>query len=126
MQGDSWLLDVAEPVLGGRLIDAAFEILHVTALQRSSTLPVEARGMATSTLPYWYCGLQVQKTCPHASACLTCPVFLTGQEILAGPEIVSELRENRSRTLTLKSRSGRTHPGGPEEPKAKLDKIDHK
>ena len=24
----------------------------------------------------------MQKTCPHANACLTCPVFLTGPEFL--------------------------------------------
>jgi hypothetical protein len=37
----------------------------------------------------------VQKSCPHANACLTCPVFLTG------PEFLPELREQRTRTLTL-------------------------
>ena len=43
----------------------------------------------------WYCGLPVQKSCPHANACLTCPVFLTG------PEFLPELRAHRGRTLTL-------------------------
>ncbi|MDT3446702.1 site-specific integrase [Pseudofrankia sp. BMG5.37] len=52
-------------------------------------------GMATQTLPHGYCGLPVQKSCPHANACLTCPVFLTG------PEFLPELREHRGRTLTL-------------------------
>ncbi|TGB09642.1 site-specific integrase [Streptomyces sp. MZ04] len=52
-------------------------------------------GIATQTLPNGYCGLPVQKTCPHANACLTCPVFLTG------PEFLPELREQRTRTLTL-------------------------
>jgi integrase len=52
-------------------------------------------GMATQTLPNGYCGLPVQKSCPHANACLTCPVFLTG------PEFLPELREHRGRTLTL-------------------------
>ncbi|HZS21003.1 MAG TPA: tyrosine-type recombinase/integrase [Pseudonocardiaceae bacterium] len=52
-------------------------------------------GIATQTLPHGYCGLPVQKTCPHANACLTCPVFLTG------PEFLPELREHRGRTLTL-------------------------
>jgi hypothetical protein len=37
----------------------------------------------------------VQKSCPHANACLTCPVFLTG------PEFLPELREHRGRPLTL-------------------------
>ena len=52
-------------------------------------------GMATQTLSNGYCGLPVQKSCPHANACLTCPVFLTG------PEFLPELREQRTRTLTL-------------------------
>jgi integrase len=52
-------------------------------------------GMATQTLPNGYCGLPIQKSCPHANACLTCPVFLSG------PEFLPELREQRHRTLTL-------------------------
>ena len=52
-------------------------------------------GMATQTLPQGCCGLPVNKSCPHANACLTCPVFLTG------PEFLPELREHRGRTLTL-------------------------
>jgi len=52
-------------------------------------------GLATQTLPHGYCGLPVQKSCPHANACLTCPVFLTG------PEFLPELHEHRGRTLTL-------------------------
>jgi hypothetical protein len=52
-------------------------------------------GIATQTLPNGYCGLPVQKSCPHANACLTCPVFLTG------PEFLPELRAQRQRTLTL-------------------------
>jgi hypothetical protein len=62
-------------------------------------------GLATQTLPNGYCGLPVQKSCPHANACLTCPVFLTG------PEFLPELREHRGRTLTLidsASASGQT------------------
>ena len=52
-------------------------------------------GMATQTLSNGYCGLPIQKSCPHANACLTCPVFITG------PEFLPELREQRHRTLTL-------------------------
>ncbi|HXZ73457.1 MAG TPA: tyrosine-type recombinase/integrase, partial [Streptosporangiaceae bacterium] len=52
-------------------------------------------GLATQTLPNGYCGLPIQKSCPHANACLTCPVFLSGREFLP------ELREQRHRTLTL-------------------------
>lgn len=52
-------------------------------------------GIATQTLPNGYCGLPVQKSCPHANACLTCPVFLTG------PEFLPELHDQRRRTLAL-------------------------
>ena len=52
-------------------------------------------GIATQTLPNGYCGIPVQRRCPHANACLTCPVFITG------PEFLPELREQRQRTLTL-------------------------
>jgi integrase len=52
-------------------------------------------GIATQTLPHGYCGLPVQKSCPHANACLTCPMFLTG------PQFLPELRQHRGRTLTL-------------------------
>ena len=31
----------------------------------------------TEALPNGYCGLPVQKACPHANACVTCPMFLT-------------------------------------------------
>ena len=51
--------------------------------------------LATQALPHGYCGLPVQKNCPHANACLTCPVFLTG------PEFLPELCEHRGRTHTL-------------------------
>ena len=52
-------------------------------------------GIATQTLPSGYCGLPIQKRCPHANACLTCPVLITG------PEFLPELRQQRQRTLTL-------------------------
>ncbi len=52
-------------------------------------------GIATQTLPNGYCGLPIQKSCPHANACLTCPVFITG------PEFLPELRQQHQRTLTL-------------------------
>lgn len=38
---------------------------------------------------------QTLRTCPHANASLTCPVFVTG------PEFLPELREQHTRTLTL-------------------------
>jgi len=37
-------------------------------------------GRITQALPNGYCGLPVQKTCPHANACLTCPMFITTAE----------------------------------------------
>ena len=39
-------------------------------------------GMATQTLPNGWCGLPIQKRCPHANACLTCPMFVTTAEFL--------------------------------------------
>ena len=39
-------------------------------------------GRATQALPNGYCGLPVQKTCPHANACLTCPMFITTADFL--------------------------------------------
>jgi integrase len=37
---------------------------------------------ATQALPNGYCQLPVVKTCPHANACLTCPMFVTTPEFL--------------------------------------------
>src|SRR5260370_24814729 len=37
---------------------------------------------ATQALPNGHCQLPVVKTCPHANACLTCPMFLTTAEFL--------------------------------------------
>ena len=39
-------------------------------------------GRATQALPNGFCGLPIQKTCPHANSCLTCPMFLTTAEFL--------------------------------------------
>ena len=39
-------------------------------------------GRATQALPNGFCGLPVQRACPHANACLTCPMFLTTVEFL--------------------------------------------
>ncbi|WP_255345488.1 tyrosine-type recombinase/integrase [Streptomyces chartreusis] len=39
-------------------------------------------GRATQALPNGYCSLPVVKTCPHANACLTCPMFITTQDFL--------------------------------------------
>lgn len=40
-------------------------------------------GRATQALPNGYCGLPVVQTCPHANACLTCPMFITTAEFLS-------------------------------------------
>jgi integrase len=37
---------------------------------------------ATMTLPNGFCGLPLQKKCPHANACLDCPVFVTTADFL--------------------------------------------
>lgn len=39
-------------------------------------------GRATQALPNGFCSLPVQKACPHANVCLTCPMFLTTAEFL--------------------------------------------
>lgn len=39
-------------------------------------------GRATQALPNGFCGLPVQKSCPHANACLTCPMFITTSQFL--------------------------------------------
>ncbi len=39
-------------------------------------------GRATQALPNGYCSLPLAKTCPHANACLTCPMFVTTAEFL--------------------------------------------
>lgn len=52
-------------------------------------------GRATQALPNGYCGLPVVKTCPHANACLTCPMFLTT------PEFLPQHRAQRHQVLQL-------------------------
>jgi integrase len=37
---------------------------------------------ATQALPNGYCGLPLAQSCPHANACLACPMFLTTAEFL--------------------------------------------
>jgi hypothetical protein len=52
-------------------------------------------GRATQALPNGYCGLPLQKSCPHATACLTCPMFLTT------PEFLPQHREHRRQVLQI-------------------------
>ena len=50
---------------------------------------------ATQALPNGYCGLPVQRTCPHANACLTCPMFISTAEFLP------QHRQQRQQTLQI-------------------------
>ncbi|WP_232626939.1 hypothetical protein [Streptomyces alfalfae] len=59
------------------------------AKQRLSRVP--------QALPNDYCGLPVQKTCPHADTCLTCPMFVTT------PEFLPQHREQRQQLLQIVS-----------------------
>jgi len=52
-------------------------------------------GRVTQALPNGYCGLPVVKTCPHANACLTCPMFITTAEFLP------QHRAHRQQTLQI-------------------------
>ncbi|WP_231391750.1 tyrosine-type recombinase/integrase [Arthrobacter sp. 35W] len=52
-------------------------------------------GRATQALPNGYCGLPVQKTCPHANACLTCPMFITTADFLP------QHREHRTQIVQI-------------------------
>jgi hypothetical protein len=49
---------------------------------------------AKMTLPNGYCGLPLQKSCPHANACLTCPLFITTTEFL--PQHRKQLDDTRA------------------------------
>ena len=50
---------------------------------------------ATQALPNGYCGLPVQRTCPHANACLTCPMFISTAKFLP------QHRQQRQQTLQI-------------------------
>lgn len=50
---------------------------------------------ATQALPNGYCQLPVVKTCPHANACLTCPMFVTT------PQFLPQHHAQRQATLAL-------------------------
>ena len=69
-------------------------------------------GRATQALPNGFCGLPVQKTCPHANACLTCPMFVTT------PEFLPQHREHRQQVLQIISAAEARgqHPPGRDEP----------
>ena len=69
-------------------------------------------GRATQALPNGFCGLPVQKTCPHANACLTCPMFVTTAEFLP------QHRSHRQQILAdhHRRRGPRPDPAGRDEP----------
>jgi hypothetical protein len=52
-------------------------------------------GRAAQALPNGYRGLPVQKSCPHANACLTCPMFITT------PEFLPQHHEHRQQVLQI-------------------------
>ena len=52
-------------------------------------------GRATQALPNGFCGLPVQQSCPHANACLSCPMFITTAEFLP------EHRQQRQHVLQI-------------------------
>jgi hypothetical protein len=52
-------------------------------------------GRVTQALPNGYCGLPLQQTCPHANACLTCPMFITT------PAFLDQHRQHREQTQRL-------------------------
>ena len=54
---------------------------------------------ATQALPNGHCALPIQKACPHANACLTCPMFLTTKTHLPVH------REHRGQVIELITRA---------------------
>ncbi len=59
-------------------------------------------GRATQALPNGYCGLPLQRSCPHANACLTCPMFLTTNEFL--PQHHAQRRQTLELITTAEAR----------------------
>jgi hypothetical protein len=52
-------------------------------------------GHATQALPNGYCGLPAVKACPHANACLTCPMFITT------PQFLPQHRQQRQQIIQI-------------------------
>ena len=57
-------------------------------------------GRVTQALPNGFCGLPVQQTCPHANACLTCPMFVTT------PQFLPQHRSHRQQIVTAAEARG--------------------
>ncbi|MBT2531360.1 hypothetical protein J7E83_04315 [Arthrobacter sp. ISL-48] len=62
-------------------------------------------GRVTMALPNGYCGLPLQQACPHANACLTCPVFVTTPDFLT--EHLKHLKSTK-RLITQAQSAGQT------------------
>jgi len=52
-------------------------------------------GRAVQALPNGFCGLPLVQTCPHANACLTCPLFITT------PDFLPQHRAQHQQTLQI-------------------------
>jgi len=52
-------------------------------------------GRVAQALPNGFCGLPVQQTCPHANACLTCPMFVTT------PDFLPQHRSHRQQVVQI-------------------------
>lgn len=80
-----------------RKVDASGEIVMIDpdGPLAEANWAKQRLGRATQSLPNGFCGLPVQKTCPHANACLTCPMFVTT------PEFLPQHREQRQQVLQI-------------------------
>ncbi len=69
-------------------------------------------GRATQALPNGYCGLPMVKACPHANACLTCPMFITT------PQFLPQHHEHRQQVIQIISTAQARGPAaaGRDEP----------
>ena len=75
-------------------------------------------GRATQALPNGYCGLPIQKTCPHANSCLTCPMFITTAAEARGQQRLAEM--NRQVLNNLDHIISALEPGA-DQPEATAD-----
>lgn len=76
-------------------------------------------GRATQALPNGYCGLPVQQSCPHANACLSCPMFITT------PEFLPQHHQQRRQVLQIISAAeARDHQRMAEMNHQVLDNLD--
>ncbi len=76
---------------------------------------------AKMALPNGYCGLPLQKSCPHANACLTCPLFVTTAEFL--PPTPQAARRHPRADHPRPDR--RPHPPGRDEPHRRNQPAHH-